>query len=329
MKIDHCIDVDRETTNLPTISIREFVENAPRKLRVEIVSGEQAIDSNHIDSDRIQKLGLALAGYAHYIHSGRLQIIGQSETSYLNQLEQDRKIAAVRNLDLGKICCVLVTKGLDVPEVLSSVLEEGGVPLLRTEAVSSLAIAEVSAFLQKRLAPGITIHGVLLGMYGAGVLLLGESGIGKSECALDLITRGYRLISDDSVIIKRIGDTLEGSSPALTAEHLEIRGLGILNIRDLFGVSATGSSKIIDLCIELRRWDKMVDVDRLGLETAEEEIFGIRVPKYVLPVSSGRNLTTLVETAVRIHLLKAAGHDAARKLIERHSKAVGGSGEDT
>ncbi|HUF05093.1 MAG TPA: HPr(Ser) kinase/phosphatase [Aridibacter sp.] len=329
MKIDHCLAMARETTNLPTISIREFVENAPRSLSIEVISGEQGLDSNHIDSDRIQKLGLALAGYAHYIHRGRLQIIGQSETSYLNQLVQEEREAAVKNLELGKICCVLVTKGLDIPEVLADVLEDGGVPLLRTEAVSSVAIAEVSAYLQKRLAPSITLHGVLLGMYGAGVLLLGESGIGKSECALDLITRGYRLISDDSVIIKRIGDTLEGSSPPLTAEHLEIRGLGILNIRDLFGVSATGSSKTIDLCIELRRWDKMVDVDRLGLETAEEEIFGIKMPKYVLPVSSGRNLTTLVETAVRIHLLKAAGHDAARKLIERHSRAVGGAADDT
>lgn len=305
------------------------MENAPGRLRLEVLSGGDGLDSNQIDSDRIQKLGLALAGYAHYIHRGRLQIIGQSETSYLKQLAPEKRHAAVRNLDLGKICCVLVTKGLDVPAELAEVLAEGGVPLLRTDSVSSVAIAEVSAFLQKRLAPSITLHGVLLGMYGVGVLLLGESGIGKSECALDLITRGYRLISDDSVIIKRIGDTLEGSSPPLTAEHLEIRGLGILNIRDLFGVSATGTSKSIGLCIELTRWEKMVDVDRLGLETAEEEVFGIRVPKYVLPVSSGRNLTTLVETAVRIHLLKAAGHDAARKLIERHTRAVAGDGENT
>lgn len=298
-------------------------------MRLEVVSGGQGLDSSRIDSDRIQKLGLALAGYAHYIHKGRLQILGQSEISYLDQLAAEMRRSAVRNLDLSKICCVLVTKGLEVPAELAEVLGKGGVPLLRTDSVSSVAIAEVSAFLQKRLAPSITLHGVLLGMYGAGVLLLGESGIGKSECALDLITRGYRLISDDSVIVKKIGDTLEGSSPPLTAEHLEIRGLGILNIRDLFGVSATGTSKNIDLCIELTRWDRMIDLDRLGLETAEEEIFGIKVPKYVLPVSSGRNITTLVETAVRIHLLKAAGHDAARELIKRHSKAVAGNGEET
>ncbi|REJ78454.1 MAG: HPr(Ser) kinase/phosphatase [Acidobacteria bacterium] len=312
----------------PAVTIREFFANAPARLKLELISGEESLEENHIDSDRIQKLGLALAGYAHYIHKGRLQIMGQSETSYLNQLSPERRTKAVENLDLQKICCVLVTKGLEVPEELSVVVRNARIPLLRTDAVSSVAIAEVSGFLQRVLAPSITVHGVLLGMYGVGVLLLGESGIGKSECALDLVTRGYRLISDDSVIIKRIGELLEGSSPPLTADHLEIRGLGILNIRDLFGVSATGTAKVIDLCIELKRWDEVVDVDRLGLETAEEEIFGIDVPKYVLPVSSGRNLTTLVETAVRIHLLKAAGHDGARKLIERHSRAVGGQGDE-
>jgi HPr kinase/phosphorylase len=308
----------------PKISIREFVENSPRKLGLEVILGAESLDTNFIDTDRIQKLGLGLAGYTHYIHKGRLQIIGQSETSYLRQLDADQRTSAVRNLDLDKICCVLVTKGLAVPREVMTAFRKAAIPTLRTEAVSSTAIAEVSNFLQERLAQSITLHGVLLGMYGLGVLLLGESGIGKSECALDLVARGYRLISDDSVVVKKIGDVLEGSSPSLTRGHLEIRGLGILNIRDLYGVSAVGASKNIDLCIELRRWEKMKEVDRLGLETEEEEIFGIRVPKYVLPVSSGRNLTTLVETAARIHLLKSAGHDSARRLIENHSRAVGG-----
>lgn len=317
----------RTPAKTPRISIREFLENAPPRLKPEIVSGKSGLDTHFINSDRIQKLGLALAGYSHYIHKGRLQIIGQSEISYLRQLGRDDRKRAVENLDLDEVCCVLVTKGLKVPTELYAVLEAEEIPVIRTEAVSSVAIAEVSAYLQERLAPSITLHGVLLGMYGVGVLLLGESGIGKSECALDLITRGYRLISDDAVIVKKIGDVLEGSSPGLTRGHLEIRGLGILNIRDLFGVSATGSSKSIDLCIEFKRWDKMADVDRLGLETEVEEIFGIKLRKFVLPVSSGRNLTTLVETAVRMHLLKVAGHDAAQKLIEKHSKAVGKGGD--
>jgi HPr kinase/phosphorylase len=150
-------------------------------------------------------------------------------------------------------------------------------------------------------------------------MTLGDSGIGKSECALDLITRGHRLISDDIVLIKRIGDKLEGKSPELTFEHLEIRGLGILNIRDLFGVSAIGKEKDINVCIELKRWGEVEEIDRLGLEEFYEEIFGIKVPKFILPVSSGRNLSTLVETAIRLHLLKINGYDAARQLIDRHS----------
>jgi HPr kinase/phosphorylase len=308
----------------PKISVREFVENAPGKLDLEVVLNEEYLDDQFIDSDRIQKLGLGFAGYPHYIHKGRLQIIGQSETSYLRNLGPDERAAAVKYLDLAKICCVMVTKGLRLPREVTSALKEAHIPVLRTEAVSSTAIAEVSGLLRRKLAPSITLHGVLLGMYGIGVLLLGESGIGKSECALDLVTRGYRLISDDAVVIKKIGDQLEGSSPALTRGHLEIRGLGILNIRDLYGVSAVGTSKSVDLCIELKRWEKVKEVDRLGLETDEHGIFGIKVPKYVLPVSSGRNITTLVETAARIHLLKVSGHDAARKLIEQHSKAVGG-----
>jgi len=312
----------------PRISIREFIDQAPGRLGLDIVFPASDLDSRYIDSDRIQKLGLALTGYSHYIHKGRLQIIGQSETSYLKQLDKEERSHAVGNLDLEKICCVLITKGLKAPKELMDILENRGVPVLRTPSVSSVAIAEVSSFLQNRLAPSMTMPGVLLGMFGLGVLIVGESGIGKSECALDLITKGYRLISDDAVIVKRVGDLLEGSAPPITGGHLEIRGLGILNIRDLFGVSATGASKSIDVCIELKRWDRMPDVDRLGFDPQEEEIFGVRIPKFVLPVSSGRNLTTLVETAVRIHLLKTAGSDAARKLIEEHSRALAKGGGD-
>jgi HPr kinase/phosphorylase len=178
--------------------------------------------------------------------------------------------------------------------------------------------------LQEKLAPSVSLHSVLLGMYGLGVLLLGKSGIGKSECALDLITRGHRLISDDTVIVKKIGKKLEGFAPELTAGHMELRGLGIINIRDLFGVSAIEPNKKIDLCIVLRKWTETEEIERLGLETDTQEILEIKIPKFVLPVSSGRNISTLVETAVRMYLLKSAGFDAAQKLIERHTAVVSG-----
>lgn len=310
--------------NIPKLTISEFIEKLSPEMPIEVLAGGKGLDERTVLSSRIQKLGLALAGFAHYIHAGRIQIIGQSEVSYLTQLEIPERIEAIRNLSLDKICCVLITKNLEIPAEFLQIAEAENLPVLRTPAVSSVAINAVSGFLQETLAPQLMLHGVLVGMYGLGVLITGESGIGKSECALDLITRGHLLIADDTVIIKKIGDRLKGLSPDLTAEFLEIRGLGIINIRDLFGVSSVGRSKEIDLCIELKRWNETIEIERLGLERTKEEIFDVKIPKFVLPVSSGRNISTLVETAVRIYLLRSAGFDAAQKLIEKHTAMVGG-----
>ena len=289
---------------------------------MQMVAGEKGLSLREIVSPRIQKLGLALAGFAHYIHAGRLQIVGQSEISYLQQLLPAERVEALNNLDLDKICCILITKNLELPDELETIAEEKNLPILRTPQISSTAINTVSKFLEDILAPEISFHGVLMGMYGLGVLITGESGIGKSECGLDLISRGHRLIADDTVIIKKIGEKLQGSAPELTAEYLEIRGLGIINIRDLFGVSSVGKRKHIDLCIELIKWNETVEIERLGLEKKEERIFDIPVAKFILPVSSGRNISTLVETAVRIYLLRTAGFDAAQKLIEKHTSLI-------
>ncbi|MBS1797268.1 MAG: HPr(Ser) kinase/phosphatase [Acidobacteria bacterium] len=308
----------------PNISIAAFVEKSPPELQIEVLAGNAGLDDRFINSARIQKLGLALAGFAHYIHKGRIQIVGQSEIWYLSQLESEKRTEAIQNLDLDKVSCILITKGLDPVPELTRLAEDKGLPLLRTNMISSGAINQVSVFLQEILAPQITLHGVLMGMFGIGVLILGDSGIGKSECALDLITRGHYLIADDSVTIKKVGDKLEGKSPELIQDYLEIHGLGIINIRELFGVSAIGKGSQIEICIELKNWKEFEEIDRLGLKMHEEEIFGLKIPKFVLPVSSGRNLSTLVETAVRIHLLREAGFDAARSLIEKHQLLVGG-----
>jgi len=308
----------------PKITVAEFIEKSPREMNLAVIAGEGGLQKREINSARIQKLGLALAGFAHYIHAGRIQIVGQSEISYLNQLERDKRIEAIFNLDLEKICCILTTKNLNPPKELIDIANERNLPIVGTTQVSSKAIGTISNFLEEILAPHVTLHGVLMGMYGIGILILGNSGIGKSECALDLITRGHYLISDDAVLIKKIGDKLEGTSPELTYEHLEIRGLGIINIRDLFGVSAIGKSMQIELLIEFKKWNEVLEIDRLGLETQEVDIFGVKINKFVLPVSAGRNLSTLVETAVRVHLLRVAGFDAAQKLIDKHTALVGG-----
>lgn len=307
------------------ITIEEFVSSAPEELKLTILTGAGGIRERKITSPRIQKLGLALAGFTHYIHQGRVQLVGQSEILYIKQLSQEKRREAIGNLTLDKISCILITKNLDAPDELKEIAEKINLPVLKTAAVSSAAIATVSNYLQEKLAPSTSLHSVLLGMYGLGVLLLGESGIGKSECALDLITRGHRLVSDDTVIVKKIGKKLEGCAPELTAGHIEIRGLGIIYVRDLFGVSSVEPSKKINLCIELRNWSVVEEIDRLGLETKEEEILEVKIPKFVLPVSTGRNISTLVETAVRMFLLKSAGFDAAQKLIEKHTAIVSGN----
>jgi HPr kinase/phosphorylase len=304
------------------LKVSDLMENSPVKMEISVLAGEDGLQSRFVTSPRIQKLGLALAGFTNYIQRGRIQIVGQSEISFLEQLESKQRIEAINNLDLKKICCILITKNLVPPTELIDIADRNKLPVLRTSQLSSIAINSISIFLQNVLAPQIILHGVLLGMYGLGVLILGESGIGKSECALDLIARGHRLISDDSVVIKKIDGKIEGSSPELTREHLEIRGLGIINVRELFGVSAIGKCQNIELVIELKKWKESLNIDRLGLDNQEEDIFGSKISKFVLPVSAGRNISSLVETAVRLHLLRVAGFNPAQKLIDKHSKMV-------
>lgn len=311
-----------EDNSIRKAAVADLVKNFPVNMEISVLAGENGLRSRFVSSPRIQKLGLALAGFTNYIKTGRIQIVGQSEISFLRQLESEQRIKAINNLDLEKICCILITGNLVPPKELIDIANRNRLPVLRTSESSSNAINIVSVFLQNALAPQIMLHGVLLEMYGLGVLILGESGIGKSECALDLITRGHRLVSDDSVAVKKIGERLEGSSPELTREHLEIRGLGIINVRELFGVSSIGRCQNIELLIELKKWKKSLEIDRLGLDKQEEVIFGSKITKFVLPVSAGRNISSLVETAVRLHLLRAAGFDAAQKLIDKHSTII-------
>ncbi|HWS56603.1 MAG TPA: HPr(Ser) kinase/phosphatase [Pyrinomonadaceae bacterium] len=307
----------------PTITVGDFVARAPADLRLEFLAGARGAASRSLDVPRIQKLGLALAGFTHYVHAGRVQIVGQSELLFLNQLSPERRRGAIANLELEKISCVLVTKGLMPPPELVEAAEAAALPLIQTPLVSSVAIAAVTEYLEAALAPRQTRHGVLLDLYDLGVLIEGKSGVGKSECALDLIMRGHQLVADDTVEVRRQGDVLVGSAPELLREHMEIRGLGILNVRELFGISAVSGPKQIGLDIRLERWQEAREVDRLGLDASTVGILGVEVPHFLLPVSPGRNLATLVETAVRVHLLRARGYNAAEQLAARHAGLMG------
>lgn len=307
----------------PAITVSEFLAHAPPGLELSVVAGASGALSRRLSVAHVQKLGLALTGFTHYARSGRLQIVGQGEIWYLNQLEPDKRRAAIENLSLRDISCLLVTKNLEPPEELIAAADAEHLPLLRTPLRSNAAINILNDYLQEMLAPLAVRHGVLLDLYGIGVLLEGASGIGKSECALDLVARGHRLVSDDVVEVRRIGaDRLIGSAPELLQAHLEIRGLGIINIRDLFGVSSISSNKTVDLCIRFERWDDCLEVDRLGIDVQAVEILGVSLPQVLIPVSPGRNLSTLVETAVRVQLLRMRGYNAAQDFVEQHTRML-------
>ena len=301
---------------VPKIRVRDLLLDDAAGLGLTLLGGAAGIEKE-ITVPRIQKPGLALAGFIEYIHPGRVQILGQSEITFLNGQPSDHRRKILNEVCACGVTCFVISKGLTPPDELLSASEFFGIPLLRTEKVSSDTIDRLTEFLEERLAPCITLHAVLLDIYGVGVLILGDSGVGKSECALDLIVRGHRLVSDDIVQIKRKGTVLNGSGPELTRYHMEIRGLGIINIKDLFGVAAVRLTKDVDLVVRLDPWQQGKEYERLGLDKRNCEILGLEIPFIEMPVAPGRHLSVLVEVAARNHLLKAKGYDPAGDLASR------------
>ena len=301
--------------------VSALVEAGAEPLRLKLAAGERGLD-HIITLARVQRPGLAVSGYTDYIRYVRVQIMGGSELGFLGRMSRARREAAVATLVRARISCFVVTKGLQPPVELLEQAEKRGIPVLTTPLESTPFIKALSAFLEERLALRLHLHSVLLDVFGLGVLIVGESGIGKSECALDLIDRGHRLIADDVVEIKRIGDGLIGASPDLTRYHMELRGLGVLNIKDLYGVSSVRMSQRIELVVSLERWETGREYDRLGLRDEQFMILGIEVPLVRMPVAPGRNIAILVEVASRNRLLKDRGYDAARRFAERVDELI-------
>jgi HPr kinase/phosphorylase len=297
-------------------------------LPLELLGGAQGLDRT-IGSPHIQKTGLALVGFHDYLQPARVLVFGESEIRYLESLSPEARTAILTAGFAHDIPCVLLTGGIEAPIELVQAAEAHRMPLLRTPVATPLAIARIGSLLDDALAVRQLLHGVLLEVLGLGVLLLGDSGIGKSECALDLIVRGHRLIADDAVEVRRRGEmTLFGTCPELTRHHMEIRGLGVLNIGDLFGVASTRASKRVELVVRLERWDPAREYDRLGLDDNAFELFGVRVPLIEMPVAPGRNLAILVEVAARNQLLRARGLNAARDLAARLDAQLGVQADD-
>ena len=305
--------------------MRAFLEPGAEGLRLKLVAGRVGLD-HVITLARVQRPGLAVSGYTEYIRYGRVQIMGGTELGFLARMTPSRRAAAVAQLARARISCFVVTKGLRPPAELLEQADARGIPVLLTPSESTPFIKALSAFLEERLALRLHLHSVLLDVFGLGVLIVGESGIGKSECALDLIDRGHRLIADDVTEIKRIGDTLIGASPDLTRYHMELRGLGVLNIKDLYGVSSVRMSQSVELVVSLERWEAGQEYDRLGLRDETFTILGIEVPLVRMPVAPGRNLAILVEVASRNRLLKDRGYDGAHRFAERVDELIEADG---
>ncbi|MGO8970946.1 MAG: HPr(Ser) kinase/phosphatase [Myxococcaceae bacterium] len=306
-----------------SIKISRLLEDRDFGLQLTLVAGAEGLD-RRISSPRIQKPGLALAGFTEHLHPERVQVFGNTEVSYLETLTLEEQQAALEKiLSDTEIACVVVTKDLPAPPPLVEACQKTGLPLMKTPLMSSVFIEKVSAFLEEALTDATSLHGVLMDVFGVGILLLGKSGIGKSEIALDLIMRGHRLVADDIVeVTKRRAGTVHGVGNPVIKHHMEIRGLGIINIKDLFGVAAVRDRKKVELVIELVEWDPEQEYDRLGLKDRFFSVLGVDLPLSTLPVRPGRNLTTLIEVASRNHLLKLQGHYSARDFAERLNRAI-------
>lgn len=310
---------------MPRLSIADLLADKDAGLDLELIAGESGL-GRIVQVPRIQKPGLALAGYTTNIHPDRIQVLGSTELSYLEQLNQHAPEKAVRNLEQFcslDICCFIVTKGQALPDNLLTAVEQHGIPLLRTGQQSSTFISLLTQYLEERLLPQTTVHGVLVDVLGVGVLLTGKSGIGKSECALDLVLRGHRLVADDVVKVRlKLPAVLFGEGSDLLHYHMEIRGLGIINIKHLFGVASIRERKKIDLVIELAEWRDGEQYDRLGLDEQTYELLGVHLPLQVIPVRQGRNITTIVEVAARNQLLREMGYHSAAEFEDRLEKRM-------
>ena len=294
------------------------LESIIEKMKLENLTPEISVKGIEITQPDINRPALQLAGYFEHYEATRLQIIGFVESTYMEGLTRERKEEIYEELLSYPIPCIVFCRELHPDPLFLKKAVERGIPLLMTKKATSAFTAEIIRWLNVKLAPCISVHGVLVDVYGEGVLITGESGIGKSEAALELIKRGHRLVTDDVVEIRKVSDdTLIGTAPDITKHFIELRGIGIVDVKTLFGVSSVKDTQNIDLVIRLEDWDKDKEYDRLGLEEEYTEFLGNKVVCHSLPIRPGRNLAVIVESAAVNHRQKKMGYNAAEELYKR------------
>lgn len=282
----------------------------------------------YIYSADVNRPGLQLSGFYEYFDDNRIQVIGRNETAFLFEFTEDERCAKLEELASKKPPAIIVTRSIDIIDGMVETARRHGVPVLRTADTTSAFMSSLISFLSVELAPRITRHGVLVEVYGEGVLMLGESGVGKSETAIELIKRGHRLIADDAVEIRRVSSkTLVGSSPDNIRHFIELRGIGIVNARRIFGMGSVKLTEKIDMVINLELWDREKVYDRMGMSNETTEILGLDITSVTIPVKPGRNLAVIIEVAAMNNRQKKMGYNAAQELL--HNLGIEGDFETT
>ncbi len=300
--------------NLPheTVMLDKFASDLNLEM---LYAGRGIITLTSISVDRP---GLRLTGFFSFFESQRIMLVGLTEHEYMRSFSSEARQEMISKLfSCGEIPCVIFARDLPVLPEFMDCARATGTPIFRTGKMTTNIMADLCLYLSRLLAPMTTVHGVLMDVFGAGILLTGQSGVGKSETAMELIKRGHRLVADDSVLIKKIESELVGTAPERIRYFMELRGIGIINVKNMYGSGSVLGEKEVELVMELEHWKQGKEYDRIGGEGGVEEILGVRVPKLTVPVSPGRNLAILIEVAARNHRLKSMGYDAAQELIQR------------
>ena len=302
-----------------TVELKKLME------KMQLVNCTPEIDTSNIliTQPDVNRPALQLAGFFDYFDAERVQVIGNVEHAYMEKMEKDHGLSIMKKLMSFKVPCIIFCRGIEIPDDMKKIAVEAGVPLLSSSASTSSFMAEMIRWLKVQLAPRIYIHGVLVDVYGEGILIMGESGIGKSEAALELIKRGHRLVSDDVVEIKKVSDeTLIGSAPDITRHFIELRGIGIINVKSLFGVESVKDTQAIDLVIKLEEWDRNKEYDRFGLDEQYIEFLGNKVQCHNIPIRPGRNLAIICESAAVNCRQKKMGYNAAQEFCNRVTNSI-------
>jgi HPr kinase/phosphorylase len=300
-----------------TLTLRDLLARRGDPLQLEPLTGELGLDRPLPDPE-VASPGLALAGYTSRFMPRRLHVLGETEITYLNALEAEERRSRLENFFAFELPVVFVTKNQDVPTALIDLARVRGVPLLRSRLKTAEFYKRIKPIVEEAFAPRTTLHGSLSDVYGVGLLFIGQSGIGKSECVLDLVERGHRLVADDIVQITRRGsDILIGQGHELAAHHMEIRGVGLIDIPTLFGVRAVRQQKRVEVVVQLEAWENAQDADRTGLQTLETTILEVTIPRVIVPLNPGKNITVIAEVVAMMHLLRYSGVDVAAAFNER------------